>query len=78
MHNLGSLGCRVAESHIKAAKEVCMFGESPGRLVAGSPSQIFQYNVGLHINAYLRLHDLGGQVAGSLGCRVTKSHIKAK
>ena len=26
-------------------------GESPGRWIAGSTSQIFQYNVGLHINA---------------------------
>ena len=50
VHGLGSPGCRVAESHIKA-KYVCMFGEPPDRQVAGSPSEIFHYNVGLHINA---------------------------
>ena len=42
--------------------------------VAGSPSQIFQYNANLHINA--KVHDLGSPgrwVAGLLGRRVAES-----
>ena len=56
LHDRGSPGCRVAESHIKA-KQGCIFGESrlPGRRVAESNLIVLQ----------LRLHDLG-----SPGCRV--------
>ena len=50
-----------------------------GRQVAGSPSQIFQYNVELHINGLLKVPDLGLPGSGSLSqifdCRVAEKNI---